>query len=143
MYRPPIKGRNNLTEKLPDHDYINNLQGLVYCVGDTNIHFDNPLQSQTKQVLTTLSLCSLVQVINKPTHMCCHIIDWVVVRPDNDIHEKSNVTDSIESDHYCIKPYFNVAVSKPSTTYRTVRDISNIDRPSLIAKLFSVSAFIY
>ena len=37
-----------------------------------NIHFDNPLQSLTKQTLTTLSLYDLVQVINKPTHK------WVI-----------------------------------------------------------------
>ena len=37
--------------------------------------------------------------------------------------------------------YFNVSVSKPSTLYRTVRDIANIDRPSFIAELSSVSEF--
>ena len=106
-----------------------------------NIHFDNPLQSLIKQTLTTLSLYNLVQVINKPTHWCGHIIDWVIVRPDDDIHEKSTVTDSLESDHYCTKSYFNVSVSKPSTLYRTVRNIANIDRPSFIAELSSVSEF--
>ena len=63
-----------LTEQLPDLDYINNLPGLVCLVGDMNIHFDNPLQSLTKQTLTTLSLYGLIQVINKPTHKCGHII---------------------------------------------------------------------
>ena len=106
-----------------------------------NIHFDNPLQSLTKQTLSTLSLYSLVQVINKPTHMCGHIIDWVIVRPDDDIHRKSTVTDSLESDHYCTKCYFNISVSKPSTLYRTARNISNIGRPSFIAELSSVSEF--
>ena len=103
-----------------------------------NIHFDNPLQSLTKQTLTTLSLYDLVQVINKPTHKCGHIIDWVIVRPDNDIHEISTVTDSLESDHYSTKSYFNVAVSKPSTLYWTVSNIANIDRPSFIAEVSSV-----
>ena len=130
------------TEQLPDHlDYVNNLPGFVWLVGDMNIHFDNPLQSLTKQTLTTLSLYNLVQVINKPTHRCGHIIDWVIVRPDDDIHRKYTVTDSLESDHYCTKSYFNVSVSKPSTLYRTVRNIANIDRPSYIAELSSVSQF--
>ena len=130
------------TEQLPDLlDYVNNLTGFVCLVGDMNIHFDNPLQSLTKQTLTTLCLYSLVQVINKPTHRCGHIIDWVIVRPDDDIHKKSTVTDSLESDHYCTKSYFNVSVSKPSTLYRTVRNIANIDRPSFIAELSSVSEF--
>ena len=76
------------TEQLPDLlDYVNNLPGFACIVGDMNIHFDNPSQSLTKQTLTTLSLDNLVQVINRPTHRCGHIIDWVVVRPDDDIHK--------------------------------------------------------
>ena len=130
------------TDQLPDLlDYLNSLPGFVCLVGDMNIHFDNPLQSLTKQTLSTLSLYSLVQVINKPTHRCGYIIDWVIVRPDDDIHRKSTVTDSLESDHYCTKSYFNISVSKPSTLYRTVRNIANIDRPSFIAELSSVSEF--
>ena len=147
LYRPPPNRRNNLTdsmftEQLTDLlDYVNSLPGLVCLVGDMNIHFDNPLQSLTKQTLSTLSLYGLVQVINKPTHRCGHIIDWVIVRPDDDIQRKSTVTDSLESDHYCTKSYFNISVSKPSTLYRTVRNIANIDRPSFIAELSSVSEF--
>ena len=130
------------SEQLPDFlDYVSNLPGFVCLAGDMNIHFYDPLQSQTKQTLTTLSLNSLVQVINKPTHRCGHIIDWVIVRPDDDSHRKSTVTDSHESDHYCTKSYFNISVSKPSTLYWTVRNIANIDRPSFIAELSSVSEF--
>ena len=130
------------TEQLPDLlDYVNNLPEFLCLVGDMNIHFDNPLQSLTKQTLTNLSLHSLVQVINKPTHRCGHIIDWVIVRPDDDIHKKSTDTDSLESDHYCTKSYCNVSISKPSNLYRTVRNIANIDRPSFIAELSSVSEF--
>ena len=147
LYRPPPNRRNNLTdsmftEQLPDLlDYVNSLQGFVCLVGDMNIHFDNPLQSLTKQTLSTLRLYSLFQVINKPTHRCGHIIDWVIVRPDDDIHRKSTVTDSLESNHYCTKSYFNISVSKPSTLYRTIRNIANIDRPSFIAELSSASEF--
>ena len=75
------------TEQLPDLDYVNNLPGFVCHVGDMNIHFDNPLQSLTKLTLSTLSLYTHVQVINKPTHMCGQIIDWVFVQPDDDIHK--------------------------------------------------------
>ena len=147
LYRPPPNRRNNLTdsmfnEQLPDLlDYVNNLLGFVCLVGDMNIHFDNLLLSLTKQTLTTLSLHNLVQVINKPTHRCGHIIDWVIVRPDDDIHGESTDTDSLESDNYCTKSYFNVSVSRPSTLCRTVRNIANIDRPSFIAELSSVSEF--
>ena len=79
LYRPPPNRQNNLTdsmftEQLTDLlDYVNSLPGLVCLVGDMNIHCDNPLQSLTKQTLSTLSLYGLVQVINKPTHRCSHI----------------------------------------------------------------------
>ena len=112
------------TEQLPDiFDCANNLPGFACLVGDMNIHLDNPLQSIT---MTTLSLYSLVQVINKPTHRCGHIIDLVIVRPDDDIH-------------YFTNSYFNVSVSKPSTLYRTVMNMAKIDRPSFNAELSSVS----
>ena len=49
------------TEQLPDLlDYVNSLPGFVCLVGDMNIHFDNPLQSRTKQTLSTLSLYNLM-----------------------------------------------------------------------------------
>ena len=77
------------TEQLPDLlDYIDNLHPLVCLDSDMNIHFDKTLQSLTKQSLTTLSLDSRVQVINEPTHKCVHIIDWVVVRLDENINKK-------------------------------------------------------
>ena len=76
------------TEQLPDlFDYVDSLPGFVCLVGDMNIPFDNPLQSLTKQTLSTLSLYGFVQVISKSTHRCSHIIYWVIVRPDDDIHK--------------------------------------------------------
>ena len=108
--------------------------------GDMNINFDNPLQSLIKQTLTTLSLYNVVQVINKPTHKCGHIINCDAVRPDDDM-QKNLVTDSLESDHYCIKSYFNISFSKPSTLYRTCRNMANIDRPSFDSEPSSVSEF--
>ena len=69
------------------------------------------------------------------------IIDWVAFLPDDDIHKKSTATESHESHHYYIKSYFNVSVSKPSTFCRTVWNIANTDRPSLIAELSSATEF--
>ena len=123
-------------------EYINNLPGHVCALGDMNIQFGNPVQSQTKLTFTTLSLNSHVRVINKPTQKCGHIIDSVVVRPDDYIHGKSTVADSLESDHCYIKSYINAIVYMPSTICRTAKNMTNIDRPLLIAELSSVSKFI-
>ena len=40
-----------------------------------------------------------------------------------------------------LNPTFNVSVTMPSTLYRTVRNIANIERPSFTAELSSVSEF--
>ena len=121
------------TEQLPDLlDYVDNLPGFVCLVCYMNIHFDNPFQSLTKQTLNTPSLYNFVQVITKPTHRCGHIIDWVIVRHDDDIHRKYTVIDSLESYLYCTKPYFNVSVSKPSTLYRTVTLLTLTAHPLLL-----------
>ena len=61
LYRHPPNRRNNLTdsmftEQLPDFlDYVNSLPGFVCLVGDMNIHFDNPLQSQRQHICTSLA----------------------------------------------------------------------------------------
>ena len=131
-------------EQLPGLlDYIINLPELVCLDGDMNINFDNPPQSQTRLTLATLSLYNLVQVIIKSSNICDLIIDWVAVRPDDDIHERSTVTDSLESDHYCTRSSFNVSVSKCSIMYMNVRNVANIDRPSFIVELSNVSELTY
>ena len=58
-------------------DYVNSLPGFVCLVGEMNINLDNPLQSPTKQTLTTLNHHNLVHVINHS--QVRHIIDWVIV----------------------------------------------------------------
>ena len=119
-------------------------------IGDMCIHSKMTVQCEAQIFhrlfegnlsITYSDRSNLVHVINKPTHWCGHIVDWVIVRPDDDIHRKYIATDSLESDHYCTKSYFNVSVTKPCTLYRTVRNIANIDRPSYIAELSSVSQY--
>ena len=145
LNRPPPNGRSNLTdsmftELLPDlFYYINNLPVLSCLVGDINIHFNIPLQSQIKRNMTTPSLNSLVHVANKPTRMCGLIIDWLDVGPGDVILKKSTFTHSLESLHYCIKSCINGSVTKPSSLYRTVGNMTTIDRSSFIAEFSSVS----
>ena len=85
LYRPLPNRRNNLTDTIFTEQmsnllyYINNLPGLVFLVGEMNIHFDNELQSLTLQTMTTFGLYNNVQIINNSTHMSGHMIDWVVV----------------------------------------------------------------
>ena len=68
LYHRPPDRRNNLpdsmlSEQLPDLGYIGNLPGFVCLVGDMNIHSDNPIQSLTKQTLTTLSFLAMSKLL--------------------------------------------------------------------------------
>ena len=118
LYRPPPNRLNNLTdslftEQLPDLlDYIDDLPGFACLDGDMNIHFDNPLQLLTKQTWTTPILHRLGQVINKPTYKCGHIIDWDVVRPDDDIH--TNLLLQTHMNHIII-------ALNPTSMFKTLR----------------------
>ena len=139
------------TVQLPDLvDYINNLLGRICLVGEINVQFDDPLQSVTKQTLITLSLYNLVQVINKPTNrydISLTGVTWLSLQSmmydmvlDIMTESVKNIdTDLLESDHYCIKSYFSVSVSKPSTRYRINVNMDYIDHPSFTAVLSNVS----
>ena len=67
LFHPPANQGDNLTdsmftEQLPDLlENINNLPGLACFVGDMNIHFNNPSQSQTKLTL----LLSIFQTLSR------------------------------------------------------------------------------
>ena len=90
--------------------------------------------------MTSLNLCKLDQDIIMHTHRYSRVIDWVVVHPDNDIHDKYAVADSLDWGHYCIKSCFSFSVSNNSTTHRTPMDIANIEHPSFIAELSNYSS---
>ena len=56
------------------------------------------------------------------------MLDWVIVRPDEEIYQLTQVSDSLESDHRCVLVQFNVSVSRPPPVHRLVRNIRGVDR---------------
>ena len=134
LYRPPPSRRNKLkdsmfTDQLPELlDYTNTLHGHICLTGDANIHFDCVNETLTKRTVDLLAQYNLEQVIDSSTHKKGHILDWVVIRPDDDVHTGSTVSDALESDHQCIFSHFNVTVAKPLPVYRTVRNVRAVDR---------------
>ena len=56
------------------------------------------------------------------------MLDWVIVRPDEGIHQSTQVSDGLESDHRCVLVHFDVSVSSPPPVHRLVRNIRGIDR---------------
>ena len=134
LYRHPPSRRNKLkdsmfTDQLPELlDYTNTLHGHICLTGDANIHFDCVNETLTKRTVDLLAQYNLEQVIDSSTHKKGHILDWIVIRPDDDVHTGSTVSDALESDHQCIFSHFNVTVAKPLPVYRTVRNVRAVGR---------------
>ena len=105
-------------------------------------HFDYPLSSLTKQILTTLSPYDLVQIIMDPLMSTVISFSGSLFNLITTLIKKSTATDTHKSEHYCIRFYFRLSVSTP-TTYRTVIYIMNIGRPSFVTELSSISIFLF
>ena len=63
-----------------------------------------------------------------------HVIDWIVVSDDDDIHR---VSDALESDHFCVMSQFDVTTVKPAPVYRYVCNLRLIDHSSFVNDLIA------
>ena len=108
---------------------------LVTWISTLTIHYNHyPNRLCQRLVFITLYKSLISRFISAVISLT-----GMLYRPDDDIHKKSTVTDSHLSDNYCIKSYFNYSASTPSTSYRTVLNMANIDRLLFIAELSSGS----
>ena len=85
---------------------------------------------------------NLQQTVVQSAHRQGHVLGWVIVRPDEGIHQFMQVSDGLESDHRCVLVQFDVSVSRPPPVHRLVRNIRCIDRVAfkrdLEAELYSL-----
>ena len=44
----------------------------------------------------------LMQTVDKPTHRCGHILDWILHRRNDDILRTTHVSHQLTSDHFTI-----------------------------------------
>ena len=80
----------------------NSLRGQICTHGDMNIHYDCPDHPLTAKTLDMLNMYNFKQVVTQCTHRRGHILDCVIIRPNDQVHLSSEVTDSLESDHLCV-----------------------------------------
>ena len=71
---------------------------------------------------------NLQQTVVQSTHRQGHVLEWVIVRPDEGIHQSTLVSDGLELDHRCVLVLFDVSVSRPLPVHHLVRNIRGIDR---------------
>ena len=58
-----------------------------------------------------------------------------LIRPNDQVHLSSEVTDSLESEHLCVISCFDVSVARSCPVYWYVRNIRGIDRSAFVADL--------
>ena len=109
-------------------DSCNSLPGQICILGDFNIHYDRPHDPVTANTLDILNMYNLQQTVVQSAHRQGHVLDWVIVRPDEGIHQSTQVSDGLESDHRCVLVQFDVSVSRPPPVHLLVRNIRGIDR---------------
>ena len=113
----------------------NSLRGQICILGDVNIHYDFPDHPLTAKTLDMLYMYNFKQVVTQSTHRRGHILDCVIIRPNDQVHLSSEVTHSLESDHLCVITCFDVSVARSCPVYRYVRNIRGIDRSAFVADL--------
>ena len=69
--------------------------------------------SITANTLDIKNMCNLQQTLVQSPQRQGHMADWVIVRPNEGIHQSTQVSDSLESDHRCVQVRFDVSVSRP------------------------------
>lgn len=133
LYRPPPSKKNKLSDSLfPDQfadllEYINSLTGKPLIVGDFNFHYDCPTYTYTAQLIELLHSFSLQQLVTFPTHRCDHILDWIIVRKDDNILKSVCPDHTLPSDHCCVLSHLAVSVPPPRPVYVVASNISAID----------------
>jgi hypothetical protein len=108
VYRPWPTSKNKLTEvmffdQFPELlDYCNSLHGHVCLLGDFNFHVDVSSDRSACKFLDFIHMYNLHQTVTGPTHRHGHTLDLVIERPSDGVHQRSEVTRELESDHICV-----------------------------------------
>ena len=131
LYRPPPSKRNKLTattfvSEFQDLlDRYNSTKDLI-IIGDVNLHFDCNSETYSVMLKKTLKDYALKQLVNVPTHVRGHTLDWLITNACELVVDL-NVHDRCLSDHFLIS--FNLPLSKPRQLRKSVisRNLRAID----------------
>ena len=53
-------------------------------------------------MLDSIQMLDLMHTIDKPTHRCGHILDWILHRHGDDILQTTHISHQLTSDHFTI-----------------------------------------
>ena len=100
----------------------------VSLFGDFNLHFDELHESRVKRTNDILVDFGYSQLVDNPTHILNHILDWVVVRSDKTLIVYDDVIRYPGlSDHYAVIGYLKIVRPTPFKHLVTSRILRAID----------------
>ena len=123
IYRPPPNKKNKLTTKgfiAEFHDLLDSFikkRWWPILLGDFNLHWDVPSDPDVTAVRDILNTHGLHQVIDQPTHIKNHILDWLITDSLDNVH-LVHVQDKCLSDHKAFT--FEMPCPKPIPTKRSI-----------------------
>ena len=69
----------------------------------------------------------LMQTVDKPTHICGHILNWILHRRNDDILQTTHVSHQLTSDHFIIVCDLDLFVPSPPPTFICKRKLTSIN----------------
>ena len=137
IYRTCPSSKNKLTAAMfftefsEMMEFINTLKGQTLILGDMNFHYDNLTHPHTIQAIDLLDTFCFTQLVKETTHQKGHILDWVMVRPEEDLVKSVLVSQELSSDHFSIVCDLNIEQPPITKKFRETRNISSVDKAAL------------
>ena len=69
----------------------------------------------------------LMQTVDKSTHICEHILDWILHRRNDDIFQTKQVSHQFTSDHFTMVCDLDLFVPSPPPTFMCIRKLPSIN----------------
>ncbi|KAL8596981.1 hypothetical protein ACOMHN_054712 [Nucella lapillus] len=117
-----------LTTLASQHKYL-------MIVGDVNLHFDEPDDSDTKQMCQLLDSLDLKQHVTVATQKKGHILDWVISRSSVEMVKSVTVEDMQVSDHFLVTVTTNMSRPSRPTKLVNTRNIKGMDKEAFRSDL--------
>ena len=147
IYRPPPNKKNKFTTKgfiAEFHDLLDSFikkRWWPILLGDFNLHWDVPSDPDVTAVMDILNTHGLYQVIDQPTHIKNHILDWLITDSLGNVH-LVHLQDKCLSDHKAF--IFEMPCPKPIPTNCSIsgRKLETINNENLKRDLKNIIEYI-
>ena len=131
LYRPPPSKKNKLKNSMFMEEFPDLLESLMshdrlIIVGDFNFHFDSNTDRNVKDLKTLIDHHNLKQLVNVPTQIFGHTLDWILTNNESDVQDV-HVVNKLISDHYVVSFDIPFRSFKRLTKVVSSRNINALD----------------